>query len=236
MTGQLECSSYRFADRDEYCLRSGVKHSIQILLVPPLFDEMNRMRRMIADIMRLLDNHDVGTTLPDLPGTNESLYPQQDTSLEIWREALNICRDNQQGCSHIVSFRGGCLIDDLSDNLPVWRLTPVKGNSLLRTMLRTRIASDKEAGTTTSMADLANIVKTESIELAGNIISPPMFAQLQDSVVKTPKLLRTARLESDSKSADVRLNGTPLWLRAEPDADPSLSQSIADDLVNWIRG
>lgn len=191
---------------------------------------------MIVDVMRLLDDHGIGSTLPDLPGTNESLYPQQDASLEIWRAALASCLDYQQGCSHIASFRGGCLIDDISDNLPAWRLTPVKGNSLLRTLLRTKIAADKESGTSVSMADLTKILQTEAMELAGNIISPPMFAQLQDSVVKMPKILRTARLESDSQSADVRLNGNPLWLRAEPDADPSLSQSIANDLVNWISG
>ncbi len=146
MKTQLECSSYRFADRDEYCLRAGSEYKTQILLIPPLFDEMNRTRRMIVDVMRLLANRGVGTFLPDLPGTNESLLPQQDVSLKIWQEALESCFSSNLKICFVASFRGGCLIDGISSELPVWRLTPARGRSLLRTMMRTRIASDKESG------------------------------------------------------------------------------------------
>ncbi len=85
------------------------------------------------------------------------------------------------------------------------------------------------------MAGLTGKVQSEPIELAGNLISPNMFAQLQDADVQSRHSVRTARLESDSQSADVKLAGTPLWLRAEPDADRILSQSIADDLEEWIK-
>ncbi len=235
MTQPLDCSSYRFSDRDEYCLRAGIQSSDQILLIPPLFDEMNRMRRMIVDMMRILAEHDVGTILPDLPGTNESLFPQHEASLEVWRDALKTCFEAHQGCSYVASFRGGCLIDGILNNLPTWRLTPVKGKSLLRTMMRTRIASDKEAGSIVTMSDLTKKVKNEAIELAGNIISPAMFEQLNEADITNPNTLRTMRLESDSQPAEGKLAGSPLWLRAEPDADPILSQSIADDLEEWVK-
>lgn len=235
MKNQLECSSYRFADREEYCLQAGSEHKIQILLIPPLFDEMNRMRRMIVDAMRLLADRNIGVVLPDLPGTNESLYPQQEAHLNIWRDALSSSLEAHQECAFVASMRGGCLIDNFSDHLPKWRLTPAKGKSLLRTMMRTRIGSDKESGITTTMANLTEQAQTESIELAGNLISPEMFVQLQETDFKTSNLLRTARLESDSQSADIKLAGNPLWLRAEPDADPALSQSIAEDIANWVN-
>lgn len=235
MKNQLECSSYRFADRNEYCLRTGGEHKTQILFIPPLFDEMNRMRRMIVDTMRLLSEHDIGVILPDLPGTNESLYPSENSNLTIWREALLSCLASHPECSFIASMRGGCLVDDIAEDMPKWRLTPVKGKSLLRTMMRTRIGSDKESGKTTTIADLTEQAQNQPIELAGNLMSPELFAQLQQADITTSDRLRTARLASDSKATDVRLNGDPLWLRAEPDEDKILSQSIADDIANWVR-
>lgn len=235
MKNQLECSSYRFDDRNEYCLKAGNEHKDQILLIPPLFDEMNRMRRMIVDVMRILADRDIGVILPDLPGTNESLYPQDQVNFDVWRAALLACVESHPGCSYIASMRGGSLIDGISDDLPKWRLTPVKGKSLLRTLMRTRIGSDKETGISTTMAELTELAKTQPIELAGNLISPEMFVHLQEADIGNSNRLRTARLESDSQQADVKLTGDPLWLRAEPDSDDVLSQSIADDIANWIR-
>ncbi|MEP2988765.1 MAG: hypothetical protein ABJN65_00540 [Parasphingorhabdus sp.] len=235
MKQPLDCSSYRFSDRDEYCLRTGTQSSDQILLIPPLFDEMNRMRHMIVDTMRILSERGVGTILPDLPGSNESLFPQRQTNLEVWRDALKTCLESHPECSYVASFRGGCLIDGISNNLPTWRLTPVKGKSLLRAMMRTRIASDKEAGSIVTMSELTKKVKNEAIELAGNILSPAMFEQLHEADIIEPNALRTMRLDTDSQPADGKLAGSPLWLRAEPEADPILSQSIADDLEEWIK-
>lgn len=235
MTGRLEFSSYWFAGQDEYCLRIGRDHDTQILLIPPLFDEMNRMRRMIVDTMRALNEAGIGSILPDLPGTNESLLQQEEANLDIWRDALKACLSDHSTCAFIASFRGACLIDGLSDSLPHWRFAPVKGNSLLRTLMRTRIASDKEAGVVTKTVDLTESVTSKPIMLAGNNIGKKMFEQLQKATPETLPNLRTARLASDSQPADAMLTGTPLWLRAEPDADQVLSQSIANDLAKWVR-
>jgi len=193
------------------------------------------MRRMITDVMRLLANSGIGSVLPDLPGTNESLFPQHESDLEIWCDALGSCLQTHSECTFVASFRGGSLIDRISNDLPIWRLAPVNGKSLLRAMMRTRIASDKESGITTNMADLTKLAQTEAIELAGNQISPSMFAQLQEAGFQSENNVRTVRLESDSQSADIQLPGNPLWLRAEPDADPFLSQSIADELTKWVK-
>lgn len=234
MSEVLEHSSYRFSNRDEYCLRAGIPCKHQILLIPPLYDEMNRMRHMIVELMRLLADRNIGSIFPDLPGTNESLFPQRAANLEIWRDALKACLASYPQCSFVASFRGGCLIDTISVDIPIWRLTPVKGKSILRNMMRTRIASDKEAGTVTTMADLTSQASKEPIELAGNLIGPAMFEQLQESDGTSQNSIRTVRLESDSQSADCRLPGKPLWLRAEPDHDPILCEAIADDLKDWI--
>ena len=89
--------------------------------------------------------------------------------------------------------------------------------------MRTRIASDKEAGVTTTMAELTEKAQSEPIILAGNAIGPELFAGLQDAVPQALGDVRTAGLETDSKPADVKLPGSALWLRAEPDADAVLS-------------
>ena len=235
MNGKLEFSSYRYDEYDELCLISGGQHQIKILLIPPLFDEMNRMRRALVDTMHLLNERGIGSILPDLPGTNESLFPQGEASLTLWRNALNSCIRQHTECKFIASFRGGCLIDDFDDELPHWRLSPVKGSSLLGTMMRTRIASDKEAGKNTKMVDLQKIATTTRLNIAGNEINPTMFAELGQAAPAEQIKSRLARLEVDSQHADVKLAGSPLWLRAEPDTDQLLSAAIANDLASWIQ-
>jgi len=231
----LEYSSYSFEGRDELCLKAGVDHSNQILLIPPLFDEMNRMRRMLVDSMRALDTRGIGSILPDLPGSNESLFPQADASFDLWRKALSQCTAQHSVTPHVASFRGSALVDDFDSANKIWRLSPAKGNSLLRTMMRTRIASDKEAGTVTTMAALSEQAESSAINLAGNDIGPQMFKDLQETKLSDHEHVRTVRLESDSQPADAKLLGTALWLRAEPDEDMALSQAIADDIAGWIE-
>jgi len=234
VTATLEYSSYEFQGNDELCLRVGGHHAKSILLIPPLFDEMNRMRRMLVDVMRLLDTNGIGSALPDLPGTNESLFRQEQASLAIWRQALIGCSHILPECQHIASFRGGCLIDDFAEDLPKWRLSPAKGNALLRTMMRTRMASDKEAGLSTNMAQLTDEAEQGAVNLAGNSISASMFFELQDAVPALSPDVRTAQLETSAHKGDVKLPGSALWLRAEPDEDLLLSGAIATDLVSWI--
>ncbi|QJB68451.1 hypothetical protein [Parasphingorhabdus halotolerans] len=235
MNGKLEFSSYHFDEYDELCLISGSQHQIKILLVPPLFDEMNRMRRALVDAMHLLDECRIGSILPDLPGTNESLFPQGEANLTLWRSALNMCISQHTDCKSIASFRGGCLIDDFDCELPRWRFSPAKGRSMLRTMMRTRIASDKEAGNVTKMTDLQDQAISSNLNLAGNIIGPSMFAELDQAEPITLENTRVVRLESDSADADVKLAGSALWLRAEPDADQLISTAMANDLASWIN-
>ena len=54
-------------------MRIGAADAPPILFVPPLFEEMNRTRALIAAIMRALAARGYGCWLPDLPGTGESL-------------------------------------------------------------------------------------------------------------------------------------------------------------------
>ncbi|HEY9093157.1 hypothetical protein [Parasphingorhabdus sp.] len=237
MTAKLELASYAFCENDELCLRAGSGHLKKVLLIPPLFDEMNRMRRMLVDVMRHLDKGGLGSVMPDLPGMNESHFPQEQASLTLWKEALVNCRDTFN-TRYSASFRGGCLIDDFADKIDgdnkKWRFAPVKGSALLRTMMRTRIASDKEAGLSTDIAQLTAEAESGQVNLAGNAISSSMFSELQSAEPDSAENVRTAQLENKAQGADIGLPGTALWLRAEPGDDARLSAAIANDLLSWM--
>lgn len=233
MNSSIEFSSYPIGEFHELCLLAGKPSRPKILIVPPLFDEMNRMRRMLIDVMRSLANWEISTCLMDLPGTNESMLPRDQASLSLWQESVQSCADHME-TNHIASFRGGILAVDLLPAADHWQFSPIKGRTLLRTMMRTRIASDKESGVITKVSELEELAKTKPVELAGNQINPTLFSELQSAHPPELQNQRVARLLTDSKPCDIGLEGSALWLRAEPDADISLSKAIAKDLADWI--
>jgi len=224
---------YEFGDRKELCLCAASRASRRVLLVPPLFDEMNRMRRMLVDVMQSLACLQVCSFLPDLPGTNESLVTLDQVSLADWQDAIQACAQ-QHDISHIASFRGGALTIAAMPTASHWIFSPAKGATLLRTMLRTKVAADREAGRNTGLAELAAQAESGAIELAGNIIGRELFAQLNAAEIPEMENRRIVRLESDSKPADGKIAGSALWLRAEPDDDPAMSAAIARDIANWM--
>lgn len=235
MSSTLEFSSFPFRDREEFCLVAGTECEVQLLLIPPLFDEMNRMRQVLVDVMRRLAELGIGTILPDLPGTNESLLPRDHATLSIWQESLQSCQKSLGNIHLVASFRGGCLIDGILPVLPHWRFSPVDGQRLLRAMMRTRIASDKEAGKTATISDLTQQAASETLNLAGNAINPDMFSEMQAAQAVDLANVRLVRLKSDPKLADGQIDGSALWLRAEPESDPELAEAISKDIGQWAR-
>lgn len=225
MSRHPEYRTYHFDGHDEHVLSFGAGLSRQILIIPPLFDEMNRCRRMLVQAMRGLAERGAGSMLIDLPGCNESLATLENQSLSTWREAVGAAAA-QLGATHIASLRGGALVDDGASNLPHWRLAPAKGSSLLKTMIRTRIAGDKEAGKVNSDVGLMEAAKTGPIELAGNMLGPAMVAELASTEPAEVAQL-TLRLLGQE------IPGSTLWLRAEPQDDPAMSDALAADLHQW---
>lgn len=227
---------YRFDGNDELCLRNGPETGPALLILPPLFDEANRVRHLMVETARALAGHGIASLLPDLPGCNESLVPLDRASISLWQAALTACAEQLGPVSHVASIRGGALLDGALGDLPRWRLAPVKGGQLLRTMLRTKIASDREAGITSSSEALMESARTQGIELAGNHLSPCMIRELDAAAPSDGSAVRLARFADDPLEADARIAGAPLWLRAEPAYDAAMAQSIAADLAAWMRG
>ncbi len=218
--------SYRFKGFDEACLSFGEAQADRvILIVPPLFDEMNRVRAVLVGAMRGLAERGVMTFLPDLPGCNESLAPVPEQTIESWNQAMTAAAESF-GATHVASIRGGALVaSDIA--LPQWRLAPVKGASLLKTMLRTRIASDKEAGHLTTVDSLMTDAQSGPIELSGYLLGADMLAGLDVAVPGE------AAFKMTLGDGPGQLRGKPLWLRAEPQEDAHMSVALAAELDRW---
>ena len=114
-----------------------------ILIVPPLFEEANRTRRTLVLAMRALAAGGFAAWLPDLPGQNESLVPLAHVDLDRWQEALAKVAAAVVGPVIMASVRGGALIDHQAQAAAWWRLAPVGGASLLRTLMRAQALPPK---------------------------------------------------------------------------------------------
>lgn len=200
-----------------------------VLIVPPLFEEANRTRRTLVLAMRALAAEGHAALLPDLPGQNESLVPLENADLTQWQAALTDVAAGIDGPVIIASIRGGALIDHCAKAAVWWRLAPVGGASLLRTLLRARVAADREAGRESSLEALQDTAKREALLLAGNRLSPAMLAELGAAEAQPVAPLRSVALGAGG------IAGTPLWLRAEPGEDAAMAAAVAADIVAWSR-
>lgn len=220
--------SYEFSGQSECCLGFGDMAAARtILFIPPLFDEMNRTRSMLVAAMRDLGSRGVRSILPDLPGCNESSAPLQAQTLDSWRAAMAAAAA-QLGATHIATLRGGALLtDDMV--LPQWQLVPAKGASIVKTMLRTRIAADKEAGKVSTADSLLGEANDHPVELAGYGLSAAMLFSLEHAEATTSGNIRGVTL-GDGPDA---IAGLPLWLRTEPQSDVAMSVAVAADIDRW---
>lgn len=103
--------------------------------------------------------------------------------------------------------------------LPGWHYAPVKGGSLIKTMLRARIIAARELGREENAAELMEQGRESGIELAGWPLSAEMLRQLDQLVPSRRSDLVTIDHET--------IGGNALWLRAEPDEDPAQADALA---------
>jgi hypothetical protein len=205
------------AIEDQLHLRMGAGHDLQILIIPPLFEELNRTRRMIAEMMRGLDQVGIGSRLIDLPGTAEDMLESCAITLTLWRNAVRAAAGTLNPVV-IASLRGGALVDEAGTAKGWWRFAPETGARTVRDLERARLASAN--GTAL---------------YAGHALSEAFVSELRAALPNVVTPLRTVRLESDAADAEVKLPGTPLWRRAEPGEDATMSASLAANLAEWTK-
>jgi hypothetical protein len=191
-----------------------------VLVLPALFDEANKLRRLTAAVMRRLDVAGIASALPDLPGCNESRQPLEAQTLDHWRHAA-LAAAAHFGATHVLTLRGGALI--APPGMPGWTYAPVAGRQVLRAMLRARTIAAREAGREESTDVLQQQARAEGIELAGWKLGAAMFSQLEEAA-PSPE---ASQLAIDQSA----VGGSGLWLRAEPDEDSAQADALAARLA-----
>lgn len=212
----LAYEHYQSEAGPEWILRIGAAEAPPILFVPPLFEEMNRTRALIAATMRALSTRRFGCWLPDLRGTGESGMPLGEATWSDWRHDVTAAAEHVKGRSGqtplLAALRGGGLIDDMAAAIGRWRLAPVDGASLVRDMVRAGIAG---------------------VEWAGYSASADVRGRLADAKPCAQEPLRTIRLATDAGAADARITGPALWRRSEPGNSTELAEAMAADIAQW---
>lgn len=212
-------------------LRFGPDTGPVVVVALPLFEEANRTRAFAVTILRALAERGIAGALPDLPGQGESLLPTHETVLAKLRAAFAAAVASLAPPAFTLAIRSGTLLDSDAAVTARYHLSPMTGADLRRELIRARQASARESGEPFDPASLDTA--TDPVELAGNLVSPALLAQLTDATPSSEQT-RTVRLGTEAKPADAKLPGTPLWRRAEPDNDPAFAQAVADDIAQWI--
>jgi pimeloyl-ACP methyl ester carboxylesterase len=217
---------YRWRGGEEHYLRHGEGAPITLLVLPALFEEANRMRRFTVSLMRALADRGIGTILPDLPGTGDSLAEICDVTLSDWRYAIASVAETIGNPLQTLAIRGGAILDDGAD--AGWRLASETGERLLRDMVRATALSQGVGA-----SELDQLARTQPTRLAGNIIAPEFYTLLARASPAVGNY-RTARLDDDVADFDVTLSGSKLWRAAEPGDDKALVAAAATDIAAWV--
>lgn len=213
-------------------LRFGNGSGPVAIILPPLFEEHNRTRRLMVELARALAASGLNAVIPDLPGQGESMTPTEYATIEAWQAATAalIATVSEGGPPHLASLRGAAILDSVPGTASVWRFAPVPGRAVLNDLRRAEAVSGRRDWSGFS-------IDSPPARLVGNAINWALYAGLEGhSALGTPPVpLRTLRLESDPALADRKLAGAPLWRRAEPGDDAELARALADDLAEWVR-
>ncbi len=197
----------------EFALVADQARPRRLLIVPALFEEANKLRRLTVEVMRRLDAAGIDCFLSDLPGCNESATELRDVALNDWRAAATAATAHF-AATHCLAIRGGALI---APDLPGWQLAPPRGAILLKGLLRARILATREAGREETKDALLTQGAQHGLELSGYMLGPAMLAGLQAAVPTGTATVIAQDL----------LGGSPLWLRAEPDYEAAQADALA---------
>lgn len=198
---------------EEYAIAFDRGRSRRLLVLPALFDEANKLRRLTVEVMRRLDGAGIDAFLPDWPGCNESLAPLEAQAFEDWREAADMAAAHFRA-NRVLAIRGGAL---LAPPLSGWSYAPVGGAALLNGLLRARTIATREAGLAETREELLEQGLHDGIELAGYQLSAAMVGDLHTA---QPPAGLVGIAQAD-------LGGPALWLRAEPDHDSHQADALA---------
>lgn len=198
-----------------------------LLLLPPLFEEMNRSRRLLADLGRALAGRGIGSVLADLPGTGDAPGAPNVGAWQAVATAL-VAELSASRPLWIFAMRGGALLSDGAGTNGLYRLAPMSSGAVpLREMMRAQAIADQErsGARTGPSAYEARLARGETVTLAGYDVAPALAADLGALALPEAAVpLRTGSVE-----------GPPVWRQAEPAPAPAFAAALADDIAGWMQ-
>lgn len=211
--------------REELLLAFDRSRSARLLICPAWFDEANKLRRFTVEVMRRLDGAGIDSFLPDWPGSNESLAPLAEQTLEGWRTCAAAAAEAVRA-THVLTIRAGALLAPAG--LHGWHYAAQSGPKLLRGMIRARIIASREAGISESSEELLATGPIDGLTLGGWCIGPEMARALETA---EPVLA-----PGQQDIAQSQLGGPGLWLRAEPSENAAQADALAAIIAGSIGG
>jgi hypothetical protein len=205
-----------------------------LLFVPPLFGEMNRCRRLMADCASLLAEQGFSCWIIDLPGTGESEADQAQLSLDDWHDAVDRAAIDINADA-IIALRGGAILGRQCQHLPHWSLAAMDGPKIIRELLRLRMASDRASGLLSTTTQLTALGGTKGLEIGGFWLSPALFNGISKELLSNYNNRISYQLETIHKEIEGHaLAGDPMWRHAEPGRSPDRAMAMANAITDWL--
>ena len=167
-----------------------------VVMLPPLFEELNKSRRMYALQARSFASRGIIAILPDLYGIGDSEGDISTASLQIWHQDLGsvmqwVGESVKPHRIHVFGLRAAALFFEMIDTTvsPVanWVLwSPIeRGSRLVRDLFRQAliVARNRGDGSITSKALKERVAAQGYIEISGYRLSADLLVQLENTSV-----------------------------------------------------
>lgn len=208
-----------------------------LLIVPALFEEMNRTRRLLALVGAALALAGVRSWMPDLPGTGDHEDKLDTATPDRWRAALTALADIAGGGREIdvIAVRGGALIAPVARVRSLCRVAPpTDGANIWRSLLRARVAGAGETGDGATIATLEAASRAgEAVNTMGYRVPAALAEGLRLATLAAPPCRIRTVSTAPGADIDAVLPGPPPWLTSEPDDVAPLAAALAADWLAW---
>jgi exosortase A-associated hydrolase 2 len=161
-----------------------------VLVAPPFAEEMNKSRKMLADVGRALCGHGIATILVDLYGTGDSEGEFREATWARWIDDLARAAEwaAAEGWSveGLLGVRLGCILGAEAARAAIGSISrtvfwqPVAdGERFLAQFLRLRVAASMMEGPRESVGELRQMLhEGTSVEVAGYELGPELAEAL----------------------------------------------------------
>lgn len=188
----------------------------RLLILAPLFDEANKLRRLLVGIAQQLSEVHIASVIPDLAGWNESLAARGNQTLSGWQHAAQAAAVHFNA-THVLAVRTSSILAPRS--LPGWVYAPAAPSRTLRTMARAQSLSENEAGSARNASEIVEAAARSGGLMAGWDLGAGMVRELREATDAT-----SATHEEITHS---QVGGSPPWLQSETSDSTRQAAAIA---------